>query len=191
MRWPFLAVVALVACDAGAPPKPAPKPAPKPDPLRAAAAPVVVTPPPPPVARHKHVILTQDLSKPDLDLAKLPNHGVVLKTWGLGGDSTLVLDSDDGTIREISNLMGKPPTDRRRTLQRIMINKAMFAAAAAWDEEPNGEMPRATDVREDLYVLDGDEAFYLSGYPIGANGTKGRPLAEKALAVLFQLAPSS
>ena len=189
LRW---TLVLLVACDAGAPPKPAPKPAPKPDTPRTAAAPPIVTPPPapPPAARHKHVILTADLSKPDLDLATLPKHGIVLKTWGLGGDGTLVLDSDAGTIREIANWMGKPHTDHRRTLQRIMIDKAMQAAYAAWDEEPNGEMPTATDVREDLYVLDDDEAFYLSGYPIGADGTKGRPRAARATELIYALAPA-
>ena len=193
MRWLFLAVVAFVACDAGAPPKPAPTPARKSEVSRTAPAVPVVTPPPalPPAARHKHAILTVDLSKPDLGLAALPKHGIVVKTWGLGGDETLVLDSDAGTIRQLSNLMGKPPADQRRIVQPSRVQRAMQAAYAAWDEEQNGEMPRATDVREDLYVLDGDEAFYLSGYPIGADGTKGRPLAEKALAVLFQLAPSS
>jgi hypothetical protein len=64
----------------------------------------------------------------------------------------------------------------------------MIAATAAWAETPNGEMPTATDVREDLYVFDDDEAFYLSGHPIGANGTKGRPLAAAALNALAPLA---
>ncbi|HET9987488.1 MAG TPA: hypothetical protein VFQ65_03190, partial [Kofleriaceae bacterium] len=133
MRWLLVTVVALVACDAGAPPKP--KPTPKPDTPRAAPVVPVVTPPPPRAARHEHVILTADLAKPDLDLAQLPTHGVVLKTWGLGGDDTLVLDSDAGTMRQISNLMGKTHSDRRRIVAPAKVKATMAAAFAAWDEE--------------------------------------------------------
>jgi len=184
VRW---LVVLVVACDAGQPPKPPPKPvAPAPK-VQVAAVPdpwVV----PAATLRHKHAVRTADLKKPDLGVA-LPNHGVVVKTWGLGGDSTLILDSDTNTIRELANLMGKAPTDHRRMIAPPHVVQAMNAAERAWDEDPNGDMPTATDVREDLYVIDGDEAFYLSGYPIGAYQGKGRPAAARALEVVFALAP--
>ena len=186
VRW---LVLLLVACDAGQPAKPPPKPeavAPIPK-VQVAAVPdpwVV----PAATARHRHAVRTADLTKPDLGVA-LPAHGVVVKTWGLGGDSTLILDSDANTIRELASLMGKAPTDHRRMLTPSRVAQIMNVAERAWDEEPNGDMPQATDVREDLYVIDGDEAFYLSGYPIGAYQGKGRPAAARALEVLFALAP--
>jgi hypothetical protein len=188
LRWWLLL---LVACDAGGKPKPAPAPPLAPSP---GAKPV---PAPPPVdaqaaviaSRHKHSIRTVDLTKPDLGAITLPKHGIVLKTWGLGGDDTLVLDSDVGVIRQISNLMGKGHADHRLIVAPARVKATMATAYAAWDEEPNGKMPEATDVREDLYILDDDEAFYLSGYPIGAYGKQGRPLAEKALTAMFALAP--
>ncbi|HEY6036676.1 MAG TPA: hypothetical protein VIV58_20505 [Kofleriaceae bacterium] len=185
MRW---LLVVLVACDAGSPPKP---PRTQDRVIVAPAAKVAAAPDPwvVPTTRHKHAVRTADLSKPDLGV-DLPSHGVVVKTWGLGGDSTLILDSEAGTIRELANLMDKRPTDHRRTVTWPRISQAMAAAYAAWDEEPNGEMPIGTDVREDLYVLDGDEAFYLFGHPIGADGSKGRPAAARALELIFALAPN-
>jgi len=186
VRW---LVLLVVACDAGSPPKPPPKPeavAPRPQVQVAAAPDPWVVPPTPP--RHKHAVRTADLTKPDLGV-ELPKHGVVVKSWGLGGDSTLILDSDAKTIRELANLMGKAPTDHRRTITPSRVAQVIDVADRAWDEDPNGDMPQATDVREDLYVIDGDEAFYLSGYPIGADQGKGRPAAARALEVLFALAP--
>jgi hypothetical protein len=182
LRW---TLIVLAACDAGT----AAKPAPKPEPPRTAVAPPVHVASAPPPARHKHGFLTVDLSKPDLGDITLPKHGVVIKTWGMGGDGTLILDRDAGTLRELTHWRGKPPGDHRRTITTTLLDRAMARAYAAWDEEPNGEMPVATDVREDLYVLDDDEAFYLSGFPIGANGTQGRPAAAQAMAEIYALAP--
>ena len=174
LRW---IPVLLVACDAGAPPKPAPHP----DPPPAAAA-------LPASGRHKHAILTADLSTPSLAVA-LPKHGVVLETWGPISEDTLVLDSDAGTMRQISDLVIKTHSDRRRIVAPAKVKATMAAAFAAWDEEPYGPMPSTTGVRNDLYVIDGDEAFYLSGTPIGGYGKTGRPLAVQALTAMFVLAP--
>jgi hypothetical protein len=142
-----------------------------------------------PKPRHAHAIARRGLGLPDLELADkdLPKHGVILKSWGLGGDSTLVVDRDAGTVRAITNLVGQGHKDRTRKLAPAKLEAVMTAANAAWGETPNGEMPDATDVREDLYVFDDDEAFYLSGHPIGAYGGKGRPLAQVALEALIAL----
>lgn len=144
--------------------------------------------PPPP--RHPHAILRKDLATPDLRLpdGDLPKHGIVFKSWGMGGDSTLVVDHDTGRVRQIWNLVGRNHVDRTYDGDPAKLQAAMSAANAAWAETPNGDMPTATDVREDLYVFDDDEVFYLSGHPIGADGAKGRPLAAAALAALSPLA---
>jgi len=188
LRWcvPF-----AVACDAGAPhrpPPPPPTPAPPAKP-QVASVPDAWAVPPTVTPRHKHAVRTADLAKPDLGKIALPSHGVVLKTWGLGGEDTLILDSDAGTIRELEDVLGKPLADHRVVVAPAKITRTMAAAYAAWDEDQNGAMPDATDVREDLYILDGDEAFYLTGHPIGAYGTQGRPAAGKALDLMFALAP--
>ncbi|MEO8549154.1 MAG: hypothetical protein ABI678_04255 [Kofleriaceae bacterium] len=144
----------------------------------------------PPPSRHPHAIPRTDLGTPDLDLAPkdVPKHGAIVKSWGMGGDRTIIVDHEAGTVRVISNLMGKPHHDTTRKVAAPQLAAAMAAAIAAWAETPDGEMPTATDVREDLYVLDDDEAFYLSGHPIGADGTKGRPLAQAAKQAIYQLA---
>jgi hypothetical protein len=50
-------------------------------------------------------------------------------------------------------------------------------------------MAEATDVREDLYVLDGNDAFYLLGTPIHALARPtGRPAAARAVAALYRVA---
>ena len=143
----------------------------------------------PPPSRHPHAIPRSALGLPDLDLPnkELPKHGVILKAWGLAGDSTLVVDRDAGTVREITNMMRDGHKDRTRKLAPAKLEAVMAAANAAWGETQNGDMPDATDVREDLYVFDDDEAFYLSGHPIGAYGKQGRPLAQVALEALFAL----
>ena len=188
VRW---LVLLLVACDAGAPPKPAPQPVPPAPNVHVAAVPDpwVVPPPPPAPLRHKHGLRTVDLAKPDLGNVELPKHGAVLKSWGLEGDSTIILDSDAGTIHEIANLMDKKPYDRKLAITPVVVTRAMTALNAAWDEDQNGDMPSATDIREDLYILDGDDAFYVSGYPIGAYGVTGRPAAARAIELLVRLTP--
>src|SRR3569832_1846729 len=177
LRW---CVLFAVACDVGAshraPPPPPPTPAPPAKP-QVASVPDAWAVPPTVTPRHKHAVRTADLAKPDLGKIALPSHGVVLKTWGLGGEDTLILDSDAGTIRELEDVLGKPLADHRVVVAPAKITRTMAAAYAAWDEDQNGAMPDATDVREDLYILDGDEAFYLTGRPGGAGGARGRPAA--------------
>jgi hypothetical protein len=140
--------------------------------------------PPPPPPKHTHSIARSSLPTADTP-TRLPLHGVVVHTWRLGGDETLVVDSDKTTMRVISNLMGKPPRDDTYKREPIQIDHIMQAAFAAWNED-GIKMPTATDVREDLYVLDGDEAFYLSGHPIVGNGTIGRPFAMAAVVAVYR-----
>ena len=50
-------------------------------------------------------------------------------------------------------------------------------------------MQAATDVREDLFILDGDEAFYVSAHPISAEaGATGRPAASLLLSAVYRAA---
>ena len=146
-----------------------------------AGGPLAQTAPPPP--KHKHAVDRSTLQTPGTT-ARLPLHGVAVHVWGLGGDQTIVIDSDKATVRQISNLMGKPPRDDMYEGNGKQIDQIMQLAFAAWDED-GSEMPMAPDIREDLYVLDGDEAFFLSGHPIAANGKIGRPLAMKAVSAVF------
>jgi hypothetical protein len=47
-------------------------------------------------------------------------------------------------------------------------------------------MAEWTDIREDLYVVDGDEGFLLTGYPINASGSPtGRPAASSAVHAIY------
>jgi hypothetical protein len=143
-------------------------------------------PPPPPLPPQKHMHSIARSALPTADTkTRLPLHGVVVHSWGLGGDETIVVDADKKTLRVISNLMDKPPRDDTYKREPNQINRIMRVAFAAWNED-DSEMPTATDVREDLYVLDGDDAFYLSGYPIAANGRGGRLLAMEAVAAVYR-----
>lgn len=139
--------------------------------------------------RHPHAVPRGDLALPDLDLAAkdLPTHGAIIKSWGIGGYETLVIDRDKSTLRQISNVMNKPHFDKMRELPAAKTAAVMTAMEAAWAETQVGEMPTATDVREDMYIFDDDEAFYLSGHPIGGDSKQGRPLAGAAMEMLFKL----
>jgi len=86
--------------------------------------------------------------------------------------------------------MGEKPRDRTRKLDAAALDGVMAAALEAWHETATGPTPVATDVREDLIVLDGDEAFYLVGHPLSTlSGEKtGRPATARALAAIYRLA---
>jgi hypothetical protein len=184
VRSALLIVMALsTTCDAGAP-KPKPE---------------VVTPTPPatptapPAAKftHPHAVARKALITPHTDQASIPKHGIVVHSWGLGGDSMVVIDQDASTMRVVENIMGKDPSDKTRKLDRKRVDELMKVAFAAWHEDPTGDMPSATDIREDLIVVDGDEAFYLSGHPITAllsEQETGRPAAARAMTAIYKAA---
>jgi hypothetical protein len=136
----------------------------------------------PPLPKHDRSLLPTADTK-----TRMPLHGVVVHRWGLGGDETVVVDWEKRTIRVVSNLMGKPPRDdtyKGDVKQLAEIMQLAFAAST----EKNSDMPTATDVREDLFILDGEEGFYLSGHPISANGKTGRPAAVKVVRAVFHAA---
>ncbi len=129
----------------------------------------------------------KDLATPHTDPAALPQHGVVVHSWGMGGDELIVVDSDDSTIRVADNLMNKKPSDRTRKLDETKLEALMTFAFAAWHEDPTGPTPEATDIREDLIILDGDEAFYLMGHPISSlGGGTGRPAAARVMEAMYR-----
>jgi len=155
---------------------PAPAPAPPPSPA--------------PATHHPNGIERKALVTPHTDQSLLPVHGVVVHAWGLRGDSLIAIDSDANTLRKVEHLLGEKPRDRTRKLDKRAVEILMAAALEAWDETATGPTPSATDVREDLIVLDGDEAFYLSGKPIHTLGSEatGRPAAARALAAIYRAA---
>ena len=155
------------------------------DPPPPAAAPIAKAP----STRHKHAIPRKDLATPHTDPKVFPSHGVAVHIWGLGGDQLVVVDQTASTIRTISNLMGEKPSDKTRKLDAKKRDELMTLALDAWHEDATGPTPEATDVREDLIVLDGDEAFYLSGHPIhsfAGDDATGRPAASRAVLALFK-----
>lgn len=150
--------------------------------IEALAQPTLDPPlPPEPTTGHKHSIARNALPGD----TPMPLHGLVVHSWGLAGDSMEVIDRDAGTLRVVANLMGKQPSDRTTKLDAKQLGEIMDLGMAAWDEEMQSVMHVAPDVREDLYVLDGDEAFYVSGHPITADG---RPGAAKTVAAVYRAA---
>jgi hypothetical protein len=189
IRSALLVAMALsTACDAGAP-KPEPKPKPKPK-VATPTPPATPAAPPAPKFTHPHAVPRKALITPNTDQASLPEHGVVVHSWGLSGDSMVVLDQDASTMRVVKNLMSEKPSDKTRKLDKKRVDELMKVALAAWHEDPTGDMPSATDVREDLIVVDGDEAFHLSGYPITSlpGETTGRPAAARAMTAIYKAA---
>jgi hypothetical protein len=122
-----------------------------------------------------------------IDVHALPKRGIAVKVGGLDGDSEIIIDADAATLRERDELMSRKHSDTTRKLSAAQLDKLMKLADAAWREEPSGPMSDATDVREDLIVIDGDELFFLSGYPITVSeGAKtGRPAASDAMRAIY------
>jgi hypothetical protein len=143
--------------------------------------------PTPPKHKHSHAIDRATLQTYDTQ-TPLPLHGLVVHRWDRTGDETIVIDSDVDTLRIVTNTAGKPPNDVTYNRLPKQITDLMDLAFAAWHEDA-AAMQAATDVREDLYVLDGDEAFYVSGHPISAEaGMTGRPAASLLMSAVYQFA---
>ncbi len=127
----------------------------------------------------------------DLDLSlrrgeALPRHGVTLQVFGMAGDYILTIDFDARTARsvETNTMLGDvPPTVKQFTLTPAQVAAFREASQSAKAVSPIPEPPHATDVREDLTVLDGDEVFYLMGHPIG--GSDDYPNAIGALMTML------
>ncbi len=112
-----------------------------------------------------------------------------LHAWGLGGELSVMLDVDTTTLRIDRDMMGEKKTTRQRKVSPEESGRLMALGEVAWRETPSGEIERATDIREDLYVLDGDDAFYLSGYPLTSLGHPDRPAASAVVAALYRMKP--
>ena len=150
---------------------------------------VPLTPPlpTPPKHKHSHAIDRATLQTSDTQ-TPLPLHGLVVHRWDVTGDETIVIDSDLDTVRVVSSTAGKKPSDVTNKHDAKQVTDLMHLAFAAWHED-GARMQAATDVREDLYVLDGDEAFYLSAHPISAEaGMTGRPAASLLLTAVYRVA---
>lgn len=129
--------------------------------------------------------------KRDTDPRALPRHGMVLHEWGMEGDSLIVLDADAQQLLARGNRPPKYPTQRTRTFDRARVDSMMRLGEAAWTEVQTGPMPDVTDVREDLFVLDGDVGFYLTNSQIAIDDPMqktGRPAASRAARAMYDAA---
>ena len=115
---------------------------------------------------------------------KLPVHGLVLQVSGLSGESRMTLDLDATTLRLDTDVIGERKTTRQRKISPYESEKLMWFAEAAWRELPSGPVESATDIGEDLYILDGDDAFFISGSPLRSLGHPDRPAAAALVAAL-------
>lgn len=145
--------------------------------------------PPAPAFRHPHAVKRAELVTPHTDPSVLPKRGVVVRTWSMGTEITIVIDRETSTLKTVTTEMSQKPSGHTRKLAPAKLDALVKAAEDAWHEDPTGPMAQATDIREDLIVLDDDEAFYLSGSPIHASGAPtGRPLASRAIELLYAAA---
>jgi hypothetical protein len=146
-------------------------------------------------SHHRHAVRIADLNTPDTVTSARPQHGVIVHTWGIATDILIVVDFDSSTVRvkRDEDMLEKPIHDDQTTkLDSAKLTAVQTAAFAAWHEDASGPTPQATDIREDLIVIDGDEGFYLSGYPISASIPEiktGRPAAAKAMDAIYALSP--
>jgi hypothetical protein len=171
----LLVLAALVAGCTKAEPTPPPAPPPAP-----AIAPRPEPPPPPAPSPRRDTRARSKLAAG----VKLPAHGMFIHVWGLTGESRLTLDLDTTTLRLDTDMMDEGKKTRQRKVSPEESGKLMALAEAAWRETPVGPVETATDIREDLYVLDGDAAFYLSGYPLRSLGHPDRPAAAALMAAI-------
>ena len=151
--------------------------------VAAAAQPLLV--PPLPVAlnhRHGHAIDRATLSTAAIP-GTPPVHGLVVRQLTTTSDQWIVIDADRNELRLIAN--GK---ETKRDVNPQAVLDLVHLAAFAWNEE-GAAMQVATDVREDLYVFDADEAFYLSGHPLSAEAAQtGRPAASQLMTAVYRFA---
>jgi len=146
------------------------------------ARPALTSLPVAPTHRHGHAVARATLTMPDVPTT-MPQHGLVVHEWSPEIDMTIVIDADQSTSRVIAN--GKDTTRKPAPKQ---VSDLMHLAFAAWNED-GAVMQAPTEVREDLYILDDDEAFYLSGHPISAEaGKTGRPAASLLMTAVYRFA---
>jgi len=140
-------------------------------------------------------VKTTELKTPDTDASVRPAHGVIVHTWGIATEILIVIDFDASTLRvkRVEDMRQPPIHDDQTTkIDSATVDVMKKAAFAAWHEDATGPTPQATDSREDLIVIDGDEGFYLSGYPITTSIPEehtGRPAAAKAMEAIYALSP--
>lgn len=154
---------------------------------------------PAPVMRHAHAVPLATLltklqtSVPDYSVGsdgvtgKLPVHGVMIFQGYIGHHTFITVDADASTLRVWSIEWGSSPVrrDSSRALAPGELSKLLELANAAWREDPVGPMLTVPDIVEELFVVDGDEGFYLAGEPIRDSG---RPAAARAVDALFSAA---
>ncbi len=170
----LLVLAALVTACTKAEPTPAPAPPLAPAPAiapRPVAPPPAPAPPSPPSQR-RNTILRTKLAAGGMQ----PIHGLVLGFSGVGGHSRLTLDLATATLRRDRQFAGESKTQQRK-VSPYESSQLMALAEAAWREIPAGKPEFITDSREDLYILDGDEAFHVIGNPLEDLGHTNRPAA--------------
>jgi hypothetical protein len=95
----------------------------------------------------------------------LPERGVVFCSWSLGGTVVYTLDFTAGILRQrmTEEHLGEPThaEERLRRMTRVELAFAWELVERAW-REPTGRVTEVMDSREDLYLLDGDQGFWVS-----------------------------
>lgn len=163
MRGLVALLAVVVACEQSPQEPPAPRveppapaltnPVPPPPPV------TPVTPTPPPKRPHTHVRRTTHLND------ELPQHGIALHEYGIGGDDLVVIDADAKTLRYVDHrtLVDHKSKDATRPLTTAELARFTTLADATWREDPVGDTPRITDVRSYLEIADGDAVFVADG----------------------------
>ncbi len=168
-RWALVLVVGVAGCG---PSEPTPSPGLPPAPVNALP--------------RRNTTTRAKLDTGD----KLPAHGMVLAYRGFSNGSRLTLDADAGTLRLEKDSMGKVEP-REREVSREEISEIMALGEAAWREIPSGTPQVYNDYRQELYVLDGEDAFWVVGNPLeDQHGAPvDRPAASAAVTRLNKAAP--
>jgi hypothetical protein len=96
---------------------------------------------------------------------KLPHHALYAAGYGLGGESSITIDLDAGTVHTVVDTM-KKKSDTTRKLTDAERAALVGLEVAAWTDGPGDEKLHATDVRQDVAIASGDDAFYRVGYPL-------------------------
>ena len=96
----------------------------------------------------------------------------------------VTLDVDTTTLRRYTERMGEKTTQERKVSPEE-IQRLMALGEAAWRETPSGERALENDNREVLYVVDGDDAFFLLGNPLHNTSHIDRPAAAAVVEALL------
>jgi hypothetical protein len=152
-RAPRAQPAPIPAQPAYAPRQTAPAPAPPPPPA----------PAPPTGPRWPHAMACGSWAYRGDHKDPLPAHGVALHVWSMGGESVTTVDRDAHKLTSWFTPSGPAhPRKITRKLTDAQVDLLALLGDAAGNEVAHGEPPQATDLRQDLYYVDGADCFVVS-----------------------------